>query len=451
MASRRTGRPSLACGPVVSAAFHAPSAEERSLARARFGLLPADRAVLIVAGSWGIGEVEETLRAVAASGRRYVPVVVCGRDDQLLTRMQACAAGLESRSVVVGWTDQMPAVMAACDALVENAGGLTSLEAFRSGLPVISYQPIAGHGKENTAAMAAAGVSRFARDAEDLAIALETVTFDGPERWAQVATAAEMFADDGAALVLAVAGDTSLIPSPVPEQWRPARWHRPARVAARIGAATAVAAALGWTGMTTGVELAAASGMGVAHPAANSGGTVFLGARLTAAELNDPRIGVELRGLRATAVVDERTALLAPIAVQTLAHTGVDVESGGRGEWLTENGALSRPAPWNRAQDDARASRWLSDLTGQPVRVFVPMRRVNGFDLMASGAAHDTVVVPDGVLDANESEGMTFAARHIYILNGLGATPDQLQALLSRVEAGAASQGLLVAPLSALQ
>ncbi|MBO0731629.1 MAG: glycosyltransferase, partial [Acidimicrobiaceae bacterium] len=223
VASSRSGRPSLACGPVVSSAFHRPSPEERSLARARFGLLPADRAVLIVAGSWGIGEVEETLRAVAGSGRRYVPVVVCGSDDQLLARMQACTAGLRSRSVVLGWTDQMPAIMAACDALVENAGGLTSLEAFRSGLPVVSYQPIAGHGKENTAAMAAAGVSRFAGDAEDLAIALEAVTSDCPEKWVQVATAAEMFADDGAALVLAVAGDTSLIPSPVPGAWQPAR------------------------------------------------------------------------------------------------------------------------------------------------------------------------------------------------------------------------------------
>ena len=56
----------------------------------------------------------------------------------------------------------MPALMAACDALVENAGGLTSLEAMRAGLPVVSFQPIAGHGRENTARMAEAGVSRLA-------------------------------------------------------------------------------------------------------------------------------------------------------------------------------------------------------------------------------------------------------------------------------------------------
>ena len=43
----------------------------------------------------------------------------------------------------------MPALMAAADALVENAGGLTCMEAFAVGLPVITFQPIAGHGKDN--------------------------------------------------------------------------------------------------------------------------------------------------------------------------------------------------------------------------------------------------------------------------------------------------------------
>jgi UDP-N-acetylglucosamine:LPS N-acetylglucosamine transferase len=35
---------------------------------------------------------------------------------------------------VIGWTDQMPALMSASDAPVENAGGLTCMEAFAVGL-----------------------------------------------------------------------------------------------------------------------------------------------------------------------------------------------------------------------------------------------------------------------------------------------------------------------------
>jgi len=49
---------------------------------------------------------------------------------------------------VIGLDDDMPSLMVAADALVENAGGLTCMEAFATGLPVITYLPIAGHGKD---------------------------------------------------------------------------------------------------------------------------------------------------------------------------------------------------------------------------------------------------------------------------------------------------------------
>ena len=58
---------------------------------------------------------------------------------------------------VIGWTDEMPALMAAADGLVENAGGLTAMEAFAAGVPVVTFHPIAGHGKENAKTMATSG------------------------------------------------------------------------------------------------------------------------------------------------------------------------------------------------------------------------------------------------------------------------------------------------------
>jgi UDP-N-acetylglucosamine:LPS N-acetylglucosamine transferase len=46
----------------------------------------------------------------------------------------------------------MAGLMAAADALVENAGGLTSKEALRVGLPVVAFRPIAGHGRHDAGA-----------------------------------------------------------------------------------------------------------------------------------------------------------------------------------------------------------------------------------------------------------------------------------------------------------
>ena len=94
-----------------------------------------------MAGSWGVGPIAETFDVIARS-EQFVPVVVCGRQERLRRRLSARGTG-----IVLGWTDQMPELMAASDVLVENAGGLTAMEALAAGLPVVTYRPIAGHGR----------------------------------------------------------------------------------------------------------------------------------------------------------------------------------------------------------------------------------------------------------------------------------------------------------------
>lgn len=220
-AEHLSGRPALACGPVVSARFgtgavsgahlaHAfpeptGAASERRRRRDEWGLGEDQLAVLVVAGSWGVGDIDDTFESLA-SADGVVPVVVCGRDASLEAHLHALAQRWRPSPVVIGWSDQMPALMGACDVLVENAGGLTSLEAMRAGLPVVSYRPIAGHGKENTTAMAAAGVSVLAADRDSLVRAVRAVGPHGAARDAQVRAALAMFAGDAAAEVLAVAG-----------------------------------------------------------------------------------------------------------------------------------------------------------------------------------------------------------------------------------------------------
>src|SRR5437870_8045787 len=41
------------------------------------------------------------------------------------------------RSIVLGFVDNMPDLIDACDLAVQNAGGLTSLEAMRRGCPLL--------------------------------------------------------------------------------------------------------------------------------------------------------------------------------------------------------------------------------------------------------------------------------------------------------------------------
>src|SRR5262249_43146015 len=72
----------------------------------------------------------------------------------------------------IGWTTDMPGLVRACDVVVQNAGGLTSLEALACGVPVITYRCLPGHGRTNAAALQGAGWVPWVMDAAELPAAL---------------------------------------------------------------------------------------------------------------------------------------------------------------------------------------------------------------------------------------------------------------------------------------
>lgn len=509
LAEAKSGRPSFATGPMVSPRFSQP--QDREGTRRRLGLAPDDRAVLIVAGSWGVGDVASTFRTLAASDR-FVPIVVCGRDERLQERLSPVRGGR-----VVGWTDDMPGLMAASDALVENAGGLTAMEALSVGLPIISFHPIAGHGKENTAEMQAAGVSRVARSDHQLLTYLEQVTIAGPARQSIVDAGRAMFVsdptryvtyaahagiaglEDRAALALvggggdefdtaqlaaaaraidfdpaaelralvAAAGDDDLAPIiPIGVARRPdhpdggdaseeaapqgRRRRRPSVAVARIAALVA-AVPLIWAALTSGVGVATAYGAGVAHPPSNPGNVAYIGVRLDDSQLVDPAIATQLAALHATAVVDEQTAGQDPQDVQRLVSLGIDVENGGAGTRVDAQGHRIAQSPWTRASGDVAASQFLARIAGQPVNIFVPGRRLNAFDLMACRGAHNKTVVPNRILEpADDEMPQHLTPRHTYLINGAKATPQQMQAMLDQISTLMAASNLSGAPLADL-
>ncbi len=195
----------VTCGPVVGPPFlYGPP--DRSEARRRLGLPESDPVVLIVAGSWGAGHIERAVRAVGREHRSRT-VVVTGHNGRLRRRLEGLGTAR-----VFGWVEDMAVLMAAADVMVENAGGLMAMEAMAVGTPVVSFEPIPGHGRENVARMHQTGVSRYARSAEELLDILERVCLDESYRGQLTSTAARMFRSD---LGDHVAGMVSHPPAPV--------------------------------------------------------------------------------------------------------------------------------------------------------------------------------------------------------------------------------------------
>ncbi|NMO53724.1 glycosyltransferase [Actinoplanes sp. TBRC 11911] len=161
----RLGGPAVAVAPLVRPAFQPVSGPgERAAARHRLGLPVDERLAVVVAGSWGVGDVAATARDITASGVA-VPVVVCGRNERLHRRLDRT-----SDAIVFGWVDTMPDLLRAADVVVHNAGGLSSAEAMASGVPVISYRCLPGHGVANAAALEDADVSPWPQTVAELTV-----------------------------------------------------------------------------------------------------------------------------------------------------------------------------------------------------------------------------------------------------------------------------------------
>jgi processive 1,2-diacylglycerol beta-glucosyltransferase len=161
-------------GRLVAPAFRPAGAAARNEARRVLRLPTHERLALLVAGSWGVGAVEHTVAEVARSGAA-TPVVVCAGNTELHRRLRQ-----QGVAYVLGWVDDMAGLLRAVDVLVENAGGLTAMEAMACGVPVITYRPIAGHGTANAAAMARAGVARWVRGAAALGPAITELIDNAP-------------------------------------------------------------------------------------------------------------------------------------------------------------------------------------------------------------------------------------------------------------------------------
>ncbi len=424
-------RATRSSGPLVGERFHAN--DDRDVMRRELGIEPQERAVLVVAGSWGVGRVTETVEAIRRCGEEYHPITVCGGDE----RLRSSLVERGGKGTVFGWTDAMPQLMAASDATVENAGGLTAMEAFAAGLPVISFQPIPGHGKDNASCMSNAGVNRYALNDEELAAALRDATNPGPARDGMIAAGLALFAGDPADDALDLAERT-----PAHALLTPVRVRRGRR---RTALAAASLCGL-YFALTVGAQGVAALGVGVAKPPKGALNSVYLGVRVNAAELRDPSVVAAIEAMGATVVVDGRTASSAGSELQDLADAGVDLANGGwgRGRFLR----------WDRAQDDCDKSwKVIAAKSGERMHEFVPGRSFDAFDQLycRTGEGKQRLVRPNVQFRPEAQTEPALEERKIYLLDGRKGDAAAVVTTLEEFAAAAASQNLDVRPLEDLR
>ncbi|MFI5895007.1 glycosyltransferase [Actinoplanes sp. NPDC051513] len=165
----RYGLSAFTHAPLVHPAFRqCRGPEDVVAARQRLGLPLDARLALVVAGSWGVGDIDATVNDLIAASEA-IPVVVCGRNDALRERLATTG-----KVIALGWVDDMPSLLHAADVVVQNAGGLTSMEALASNVPLISYRCLPGHGVANAAALERLALATWPRTVAELGLALRS-------------------------------------------------------------------------------------------------------------------------------------------------------------------------------------------------------------------------------------------------------------------------------------
>lgn len=130
--------------PPVRPEFY--DAQSKRAARELLGVAPDARCVLLMAGGWGIGPLDQTAEALARAG--FWVLAVAGANARLYERLRSVAAR-RWRVVPFGTTDRVPELMAASDAVVTSAGQ-TCNEARVVGRWLVILDIVPGHGRENT-------------------------------------------------------------------------------------------------------------------------------------------------------------------------------------------------------------------------------------------------------------------------------------------------------------
>ncbi len=181
---------------------------DRGEARGTLGLDPHVAMILVSAGGYGVGPIEQLVTGLLALQKPWQIVAIAGKSEKARKRLEEIsrrAGKLPSgalRLVPVGFTKEMDKYMAAADLLVGKAGGLTTSEALARVLPMALIEPIPGQEERNADHLLEAGAAIRCNNLPAAAWKIAKL-LDDPARLTKMRDAARGMGRPGAAAAIA--------------------------------------------------------------------------------------------------------------------------------------------------------------------------------------------------------------------------------------------------------
>ena len=151
---------------------------DRAASARQFGLDPAAATVLLMGGGAGIGGMEKLAEQLLAFDSKVQLIVMAGKNLRVLSALQSLAVHYPARLVAIGFTDEVPALMACADIAITKPGGLSTSECLVMGLPMVLINPIPGQEERNADFLLQEGVAVRADDPVTLRYRLQCLLAD---------------------------------------------------------------------------------------------------------------------------------------------------------------------------------------------------------------------------------------------------------------------------------
>ncbi len=143
--------------------------------RQQLGIASGQKVIMLMGGGLGLGGIEKNLQELEKISQPLTLLVIAGRNEQLLQRVQDFAAQSRHEMRVWGYTNEVRRLMGAADLLITKPGALTISEAFALGTPMLLHDPIPGPETENAIYATKNGAAIWLHPGEKLAKAVEEI------------------------------------------------------------------------------------------------------------------------------------------------------------------------------------------------------------------------------------------------------------------------------------
>ena len=141
----------------------------------KYGLEDKLTFLFFAGGGQGIGQSKDVFQELLNTSGDFQIVAVSGKNQKQKSKFEEMSKNCDKKVVVLGYTNDVPALMNMCDFVISKPGGLTSTECLVMNKPMLIINPIPGQEEQNAIYFTNNGTAIRAYDGEPLSHQINTL------------------------------------------------------------------------------------------------------------------------------------------------------------------------------------------------------------------------------------------------------------------------------------